>query len=132
MKGLDLDGNTGTCRRGFFVIRTCDKPAVGFCALSNRYICEDCAMEYEGRLVCREEYYKKRKQENKEEEYYYDNTHNDFDYGLWYYFFRDDFYEKEDFAPFDEYDDLAFESSEEGEIPPDWEERDSSGGFYDS
>lgn len=132
MQGINYDKEKGTCQRGFFVIRTCQKPAVGLCALSKRYICEDCAIELDGQLVSREEYYKKRKADNEEDlASSYDYTHDSLDYGLWYYYFRDDFYNQGDYVPFDNYDAQAFEGHAPAS-PEDWEDADSSGSFYDS
>lgn len=147
-----IGNKKGTCKKGFFVLRQCKKPAIAKCAISNRYICEDCLMEWEGKDVCAEEYVKMmRKEGNKvspDEQLNRWQSGQTTDYTLWYYSMRDDFYINEGYEPFDEFDASGFESSgtsgmgdaefgggEFGGAGADasWADDDmSKGGFYDS
>ncbi len=134
----------GTCQKGFFVLRRCDKPAIAKCALSKRHICEDCAIEYEGKTVSREAYAQEMKRLNrprpqlKSLKQWDNNSHND--YALWYYYTREDFYTSNNYQPFNSFDNSAFGEGGEfggGEFggagaTGEWDDESGSGGFYDS
>jgi len=143
----------GTCKKGFFVLRQCKKQAIAKCALSKRYICEDCAVEWEGKTVCAEELVKYLKKQGKkpdtttptknrttyrDDNYYYDTRD---DYVIWYYSMRDDFYVNEGYEPFTDFDTSGFSSGSDAEFGGGefsgggatayWDEE-GEGDFYDS
>ncbi|NJO02930.1 MAG: hypothetical protein HC880_15735 [Bacteroidia bacterium] len=132
----NLQGKTGACERGFFVKRKCEKPAIAVCAITQRHICEDCAMPHEGQWVSREAYYQKMKQQNPS---YYGNSsnwhqHNDDSFYLWYYALRDNFYEQQSYEPFNDYDSRAFGAHDDlnDSLSDTWDDDSVRGGFYDS
>lgn len=137
----DISNQKGTCKRGFFVLRLCDKPAIGTCALSQRAICEDCAIEQDGQLVCREEFAKVLK--SRGITYDYDEEKDFYDMDdpvIWYYFIRDDFYDNQSYEPFTDYDSGGFDESNEfggGEFggagaSGAWDDGTGKASFYDS
>jgi len=142
----NLSNRRGTCQKGFFVLRRCDKPAIAKCALSRRYICEDCAVQYEGKTVSRDAYaqemkrLKKPRPNVKNIEVWQNRDDHDNDYGLWYYYMREDFYSSNNYEPFSHFDGSAFNNSGEfggGEFggagaSGAWDDESGSGGFYDS
>ncbi len=135
----------GTCQKGFFVLRKCDKPAIAKCALSRQYICEDCAVQYEGRTVSRDAYAQEMKRLNRPKPQApnkIDTWRDDdgYDYALWYYYMREDFYTQNNYRPFNDFDGSAFNDSGDfggGEFggagaSGAWDDESGAGGFYDS
>ncbi len=129
----NLSGKTGECRRGFFVIRRCQKPAIAQCAFTGQAICEDCAEEHEGDLVCREALYE-RKYENEWQNRRSLSAYDYDDYHYWYYGTRSRFYHDENYEPFNDYDADGFQ---EGIVPGEdggayYDEETGQASFYDS
>ncbi|EAY26400.1 hypothetical protein M23134_06993 [Microscilla marina ATCC 23134] len=127
-------------KRGFFVLRQCENPAVRQCAITQKPICEDHSVHWEGKIVSTEAYAEEMKKQGKKPS----TITRDLatwrpgekrNYALWHYYMREDFYERQNYAPlvdydeFDEADEAGFET-EAGEY---WDEEDGGkGGFYDS
>ncbi len=137
----------GQCKRGFFVLRKCQKTAIAKCSLSGRNICEDCAMEIDGQMVCREVYAKQQQPnpapeliDRELENWYYDDTDDDLETAIWYYHMRNSFYTRESYQPFDSQDYGSFDGGNEfggGEFggagaTGSWDDGSGSGSFFDS
>lgn len=140
----NLNGKKGNCKRGFFVQRSCNKSAVAKCPVTQKYICEDCAVEYEGKTISREAYValmkKQGKSQNIQQEISRWQTGEQRHYGLWYYYLREDFYESQNYEPFTDFDASAFEDGGEfggGEFggagaSGGWDEEGGKADFFDS
>ncbi|NJL12315.1 MAG: hypothetical protein HC913_04485 [Microscillaceae bacterium] len=132
-------GRRGDCQKGFFVLRRCEKPAMAKCALTRRFVCEDCAVKYEDKWVNREAYAQEMQRQNKprptyEQEMNRWQTRDDVDYALWYYYMRDDFYTSQGFEPFSGSDESSFGGGEFGGAGAEggWDDESGPGGLYDS
>ena len=129
-------------KRGFFVIRRCNRPAVIKCPILHMYVCDECSVTYEGKQISRPAYVQLMKESNKDQlyskdkyQYYYDT-----DEVLWYHFMRDDFYHSNNYEPFNSYDSQGFSDGGTfggGEFggagaSGAWDDESGAGSLYDS
>lgn len=143
MEQDNILGKKCTCKRGFFVIRQCGRPAIARCALTHQPICDECSVDYENQKVSREAYVEEMKKQGKTQTYNKNNAQNyyyDNDPVLWYYFMRDDFYHSHSYQPFNDFDSGSFNDSSEfggGEFggagaSGSWDDESGVGSMYDS
>lgn len=127
-------------KRGFFVLRQCSSPAVRKCDITQKPICEDHSVRWEGKIVSTEAYAEAMKKQGKKppmagRDISAWRKDEDRNYTLWHYYMREDFYSRQSYEPlmdyeaFDDFDEVGFET-EAGEY---WDEDEGGkGGFYDS
>lgn len=129
-----------TMKRGFFVLRQCENPAVRRCEITNKPICEDHSVRWAGKMISTEAYTEEMKKKGEkppaiEREISRWQAGEKRNYTLWHDYMREDFYSRQNYEPFMEYEEFDDfdEAGFEIEGGAYWEDDDGGkGGFYDS
>ena len=131
-------------KKGFFVLKDCGSLSVGHCKICRKEVCENHSKHLieDDRLLCIECFVKHVQQEKPviQDEIARWQTGESRNYGLWYYYMRDDFYSKENYEPFTDFDANAFNEGSDfgggefggGGASGFWDDESGKAGFYDS